>query len=37
VPKKLEQIYDYLFIDKSNKIKIGRSEMGMIDSEMSMK
>jgi len=37
VPKQVEQINDYLFIDndKSNKIKIGMNEMTVNDSEMS--
>jgi len=36
VPKKVEQINDYLFIDtyKSNKIKIGVNKMMVNDSEM---
>jgi len=36
VPKKVEQINDYLFIDtwKSNKIQIGVDEMTVNDSEM---
>jgi len=36
VPKKVEQINDYLFIDtyKSSKIKIGMNEMKVNDSEM---
>jgi len=36
VPKKVEQINDYLFIDtyKSNKIKTGVNEMTVNDSEM---
>jgi len=36
VPKKVEQIYDHLFIDayKSNYIKIGVNDMTLIDSEM---
>jgi hypothetical protein len=36
MPKKVEQINDYLFIDtyKSNKIKIGMIEMRVNDSEM---
>jgi len=39
VPKKVEQINDYLFIDtyKSNKIKIGVNEMRVNDSEMNMR
>jgi len=36
VPKKVEQINDYLFIDtyKSNNIKIGVNDMTVNDSEM---
>jgi len=36
VPKKVEQINDYLFINtyKSNNIKIGVNEMTVNDSEM---
>jgi len=34
VPKKVEQSNDYLFIDKSNKIKIGVNEMTVNNSEM---
>jgi len=36
VPKKVEQINDYLFTDtlKSNKIKSGANEMTVNDSEM---
>jgi len=36
VPKKVEQINDYLFIDtyQSNKIQIGVNEMPVNDSEM---
>jgi len=39
VPKKVEQINDYLFIDtyKSNKIKICVNEMRVNDSEMNMR
>jgi len=38
LPKKVEQINDYLFIDafKSDKITIGMNEMRVSDSEMSM-
>jgi len=36
VPKKFENIYDYLFIDtyKLNKIKVGVNDMAVNDSEM---
>jgi len=34
VPKKVEQINDYLFIDKSNNIKIGVNDMTVNDNEM---
>jgi len=39
VPKKVEQINDYLFIDtyKSNNIKIGMNDMTVNDSKMCMK
>jgi len=39
VPKIVEQINDYLFIDtyKSNKMKIGMNEFRVNDSEMSMR
>jgi len=39
LPKTVEQINDYLFIDtnKSNKIKIGMNEIRANDSEMSMR
>jgi len=42
VPKKVEQINDYLFIDcrptyKSSKIKIGMNEMRVNDAEISMR
>jgi len=38
VPKEVEQINDYLFIDtyKSNKLKIGKNKMRVHDSEMKM-
>jgi len=32
---KIEEIKDYLFIDKSNKIKIGMNEMTVNDGKMS--
>jgi len=34
VPTKVEQINDYLFIDISNKIKVGVNDMTVNDSEM---
>jgi len=39
VPKKVEQTNDHLFIDtyKSNNIKIGRNDMTVNDSEMSVR
>jgi len=37
VPKKVEQTNDYLFIDKSNNIKIGVNDMTVNDSEMSVR
>jgi len=37
VPKKVEHINDHLFIDTSQKIKIGVNDMTVNDSEMSVK
>jgi len=39
MPKKVEHINDYIFIDtyKSNKIQIGVNEMRVNDSEMCMR
>jgi len=39
VPTKVEHINDYLFIEtnKSNKLKFGKNEMMVSDSEMSMR
>jgi len=34
VPKKVEKINDYLFIDGNKSIKISMNEMWVIDSEM---
>jgi len=34
VPKKVEQINDHLFTDKSSNIKIGVNDMTVNDSEM---
>jgi len=37
VPKKAEQINDYLIIDKSNKIKVGVNDMTVNDNEMCLR
>jgi len=37
LPKKVEQINNHLFIDKSNNIKIDVNDMTVDDSEMSVR
>jgi len=37
VPEKVEQINDFLFIDKSNRIQIGMDKMRVDDSKKSMR
>jgi len=37
VPKRVEKINDYLFIDKSNEIQIGMNEIRVNDGEINMR